>query len=130
LHTRTSHRSSTSQSTAHVRPDGFARIDLADGSVEIVLEMDMGTERLSRLEAKMERYRIMAKAATAPDVVLFCFPTEGREASARPAIGGTSMPVATVTLGRHLSDPLGQNWLPLDQDRRIRLLDLPRRRLT
>ncbi len=114
---------------SHVRPDGFAKIDLVDGWLEVVLELDMGTERLSRLEAKMERYRIMARAATAPDVVLFCFPTEGREASARPALGGTPMPVATATLERHLSDPLGPNWLLVDGDRRLRVSDLPRRRM-
>jgi hypothetical protein len=106
---------------SHVRPDGYARIDLVDGSLEMLLELDMGTERLSRLETKMERYRIMAKAATAPDVVLFCFPTEGREASARPALEGTPMPVATATLARHLSDPFGSNWLSLGADRRVPL---------
>jgi hypothetical protein len=111
----------------HVRPDGFARIDFTEGWLELLLELDMGTERLSRLEAKMERYRIMAKAATAPDVVLFCFPTAGREVSARPALGGSPMPVATATLDRHLSNPLGPNWLLVDGDRRLRVSDLPRR---
>jgi Replication-relaxation len=112
---------------AHVRPDGFARIDHVEGSLEFVLEMDMGTERLSRLETKMERYRIMAKAATAPDVVLFCFSPEGREVSARPALEGTPMPVATATLERHLSDPFGPNWLSLGADRRVPLTELGRR---
>jgi hypothetical protein len=108
----------------HVRPDGYARIDLADRSLEFLFELDMGTERLSRLEAKMERYRIMAKAETAPDVVLFCFPTEGREANARPALGGTPMPVATATLERHLSEPFGPNWLSISADRRVPFWEL------
>jgi hypothetical protein len=109
---------------SHVRPDGYARIDLVDGSLELLLELDRGTERLSRLEAKMERYRIMAKAATAPDVVLFCFPSEAREASARLVLGGVAMAVATATLERHLADPLGANWLPLRGDRRLHLFAL------
>jgi hypothetical protein len=108
----------------HVRPDGFARLDHGGGSLEFVLELDLGTENRGRLEDKMERYRILARATTAPDVVLFCFPSEEREASARRALGGTAMPVATATLDRHLADPLGAIWLPLDGDRRVCLLDL------
>lgn len=73
----------------------------------------------------MERYRVLARAATAPDVVLFCFPSGAREASARLVLGGTAMPVATATFDRHLADPLGAIWLPLDADRRVRLIDLP-----
>jgi len=38
------------------------------------------------------------------------------------------MPVATATQDRHLADPFGPIWLPLDGDRRVRLVDLPRRR--
>jgi len=113
---------------AHVRPDGFGRLDHAGGSVDFVLELDLGTENRGRLEDKMERYRVLARAETAPDVVLFCFPSEAREASARQVLGGTSMPVATATLDRHLADPFGATWLPLDGDRRVRLIDLRSRR--
>lgn len=113
----------------HVRPDGFARLQGAGGSLELVLELDLGTENRGRLEDKMERYRVLARAATAPDVVLFCFPSEAREASARRVLGGTPMPVATATLGRHLADPLGPIWLLLDGDRRVPLVDLPWRRV-
>jgi hypothetical protein len=108
----------------HVRPDGFARLEHPGGSLELVLELDLGTENRGRLEDKMERYRILARAATAPDVALFCFPSQEREASARRVLGGTAMPVATATLDRHLADPLGANWLPLDGDRRACLVDL------
>jgi hypothetical protein len=78
----------------------------------------------------MERYRVLARAATAPDGVLFCFPSKAREASARRVLGGTPMPVATATFDRHLSDPLGPNWLLLDGERRIQVSDLPRRSMT
>jgi hypothetical protein len=113
----------------HVRPDGYARIEGAASPLELVLELDLGTENRGRLEDKMERYRVLARAATAPDVVLFCFPSEAREASARRVLGGTPMPVATATLDRHLADPFGPIWLPLDGDRRVRLVDLTRRRM-
>lgn len=112
----------------HVRPDGFGRLEGPQGSVELLLELDLGTENRGRLEEKMERYRVLARAATAPNVVLFCFPSETREQSARRVLGGTAMPVATATLDRHLADPLGAIWLPLDVDRRMRLIDLPDRR--
>jgi hypothetical protein len=113
----------------HVRPDGFARLDHAGQSFELLLELDLGTEPPHRLEDKMERYRVLARAATAPDVVLFCFPSEAREANARRVLGGTAMPVATATLDRHLADPFGAIWLPLDADRRARVVDLGNRRL-
>jgi hypothetical protein len=114
----------------HVRPDGFARLEGIGESFELLLELDRGTENRSRLEDKMERYRALARAATAPDVVLFCFLSEAREASARPVLGGTAMPVATATLERHLADPFGAVWLPLDGDRRVRLVDLRKPRST
>lgn len=108
----------------HVRPDGFAQLEHPGGSLEFVLELDLGTENRGRLEDKMERYRILARATTAPDVVLFCFPSQEREASARSVLGGTAIRVATATLERHLADPLGVIWLLLDGDRRVCLVDL------
>jgi len=113
---------------AHVRPDGFARLEDDCEPLELLLELDLGTENRGRLEDKMERYRVLARGATSPDVVLFCFPSKGREASARAVLGGTAMPVATATLDRHLADPFGAIWLPLDGDRRVRLMDLRSRR--
>lgn len=110
-----------------IRPDGYARLERPLGSIEVLLELDLGTENLGRLEDKMERYRVLARAATAPDVVLFCLPSHAREASARRVLGGTPMPVATATLDRHVRDPLGSNWLLIGADRRFRLDDLPAR---
>ena len=114
----------------HVWPDGYGRIERPSGLLELVLELDLGTENRGRLEDKMERYRVLARATTAPDIVLFCFPSPAREASARRVLGGTPMPVATGTFDRHLNDPLGSNWLLVDGDRRIRVSDLRRRTRT
>jgi Replication-relaxation len=113
---------------AHVRPDGFGRLEGPDGALELLLELDLGSEIRGRLEEKMERYRALSRAETAPDVVVFCFPTEAREASARQVLGGTPMPVATATLERHLADPFGPIWLLLHGDRRVHLMELRRRR--
>jgi hypothetical protein len=112
-----------------VRPDGYTRLEGAAGRLELLLELDLGTENLGRLADKMQRYRVLARAVTAPDIVLFCFPTAAREASARRVLGGTPMPVATATFDRHLSNPLGPNWLLMTGDRRLRLRDLPPRRM-
>jgi Replication-relaxation len=112
----------------HVRPDGYARLEHPGGKLELILELDLGSENRGRLEDKMERYRVLARAATAPDVVLFCFPSEPREASARRVLGGTLMPVATATLHRHQIGPLAPNWLLIDGDRRSRLAELPAKR--
>ena len=114
----------------HVRPDGYAELQRPIGPLELVLELDLGTENRGRLEDKMERYRVLARAATAPDIVLFCFPSPAREASARRVFRGTPMPVATATFDRHLDVPLGPNWLLVDGDRRIRISDLRRRTRT
>jgi Replication-relaxation len=108
----------------HIRPDGYARLESPDGSFELLLELDLGTENRGRLQDKMERYRVLARAITAPDVVLFCFPSAAREASARRVLGGTPIPVATATLDRHMSDPLGPNWLSLGDERRVPLSEL------
>jgi hypothetical protein len=110
----------------HVRPDGYARLEGREGSIELLLELDRGTENRGRLEDKMERYRVLARAQTAP-VVVFCFPSRAREVSARAVLGGTPMPVATSTIERHMDDPSGPNWLLIGGDRRLRLAELPRR---
>jgi hypothetical protein len=111
----------------YIRPDGYARLEHSAGSLELLLELDLGTENLGRLADKMEGYRVLARAITGPDVVVFCFPSVAREASARRVLGGTPMLVATATLDPHLSDPLGPNWLLIDGERRLRLADLPTR---
>lgn len=112
----------------YVRPDGYVRLEHSARSFELLLELDLGTENRGRLEDKMERYRVLARAVTGPDAVLFCFPSAAREASARRVLGGTPMPVATATLDRHLGNPLGPNWLLMTGDRRVRLGELPQRR--
>ncbi len=107
-----------------VRPDGLGRLDGPEGSITFALELDRGTEARDRLEAKLERYLLIASVPDSPEVVLFCFPTDERERSARQVLHRPALAVATSTIERHLGDPLGQVWRPLGSDHRLRLIDL------
>ena len=108
----------------HVRPDGFARLEDA-GRTSRAAPRAGPRNRASRSARGQDGALPGPRpGGDAPDVVLFCFPSEAREASARHVLGGTAMPVATATLDRHLADPFGAIWLPLDADRRVRVIDL------
>ena len=48
----------------------------------------------------MERYRVLARGATSPDLVLFCFPSEAREAAARLVLGRPPYVVRNADGGR------------------------------
>jgi hypothetical protein len=54
------------------------------------------------------------------------FPSAARERYARSALVGASVPVATTVVGDVLRHPLGTVWLPLHDDRRRMILNLPR----
>lgn len=110
-----------------VRPDGLGLLEGSAGSsVRFALELDRGTESRDRLANKLERYLLIASGADAPQVVLFCFPTAEREASAHQVLQQPGIPVATSTSERHLADALGPVWRPVRADRRVRLIDLVR----
>lgn len=108
----------------HVIPDGYGRLRTSRRSVGFVLEYDRGTQALWRLENKVERYRLIAAGTDAPDVLLFCFPSEAREANARAVLSSPGITVATTTVPHHQGDPLGRAWWPLASDARVALLDL------
>jgi hypothetical protein len=107
-----------------VRPDGIGRLEGPGASVTFALELDRGTMNRGRLEGKLERYVLVASGPDAPQAVLFCFPSPEREQSAREVLRRPGLDIATTTLDRHRSDPLGPVWRPVGADRRVRLLDL------
>lgn len=109
----------------YVKPDGFARIQTPREPVSILVELDLGTETLGELAAKLDRYRLISRFEQVPDALLFCFNSDKRERSARRALGGCGIPIATSTIERHQADPLGRTWLPLDADHRVPLEGLP-----
>lgn len=107
-----------------IRPDGLGRLEGPKGSVSFALELDRGTESRDRLAEKLERYALIASGPDGLDAVLFCFASGEREQSAREVLTRPGVPVATTSLERHLTDPLGPVWRRVGADRRKRLIDL------
>ena len=109
-----------------ISPDGIGRVVAGDREISFFLEYDRGTENHDQLENKTHRYRIVGRTARSEDALLFVFPSGARERHARSALLGASVPVATAVRGDVLRHPLGTVWLPLHEDRRRMILDLPR----
>jgi predicted transcriptional regulator len=109
-----------------ISPDGIGRVVAGDREISFFLEYDRGTENHDQLETKTYRYRIVGRTARSEDALLFVFPSGARERSARSALVDASVPVATAVRGDVLRHPLGTVWLPLHDDRRRMILDLPR----
>ncbi len=109
----------------HITPDGIGRIISGGREISFFLEYDRGTENHGQLENKIERYRIVGRTAVRPDALLFVFPSQNRERQARRALIGAGFTVATAVRHPALRDPLGPVWLPLGDDQRFPILDLP-----
>ena len=103
-----------------VRPDGYGVWADNDAEVPFFLEYDRGTETNDRLGAKLDGYSTLASATKDRFWVLFWLPGPKREAAARKALSGSTVPVATACHTHHPGDAV---WLPLSsQDpRRHRL---------
>lgn len=108
-----------------VHPDGIGLLKGRSLTARFFLELDRGTENVDQLAAKILDYDEAAISKHLPRILLFCFQTERRERSAMPALRSRRLIVATSTLDRHLADPLGPNWLPIEEERRVRLLEIP-----
>jgi hypothetical protein len=111
----------------HIRPDGAGIWTTTTGQrVPFLLEYDTGTERLTRLAAKLDGYANLADAAGRPDWILFAFRSQAREANARrvlaPAAAALHLPVATSSSP---GDPAGTVWQPAGSPRRHALHTLP-----
>ena len=109
-----------------ISPDGIGRVVAGDREISFFLEYDRGTENHDQLENKTYRYHIVGRTHRSADALLFVFPSAARESYARSALVGASVPVATAVRGGVLRHPLGTVWLPLHDDRRRMILDLPR----
>jgi hypothetical protein len=95
-----------------IRPDGFGVWAECGRSVEFFLEFDRGTETLRRLTSKLVGYEAFEAERGAAAWVLFVFPTAGRDAQARRAMAGSTVPVATAVLGGG-TRPHSAVWRPL-----------------
>jgi hypothetical protein len=120
------------------RPDAQGILRHPWGSCSFFLELDRGTERGGRLDAKIkdydvpvrERRRLNSIAGTkTADVLLFLFPSENRELHARRhLLSFQHLCVATSHRAMHETDALGDNWMVVLEDwgtERLPLSNLP-----
>ncbi|MGH2703739.1 MAG: replication-relaxation family protein [Actinomycetota bacterium] len=107
-----------------VSPDGFGRVATPD-SRRVFLELDLGTEPLRRLSAKLAAYDMVAGTEGAAELLLFCFHSPLRETNARKLLHPVGLPIATTHFALHTTDALGAIWLPLGAEARCSLLELP-----
>jgi hypothetical protein len=119
-------RRATARWDSHITPDGVGRIVAGDREISFFLEYDRGTENHDQLANKTHRYRLIGRTVTSEDALLFVFPSAARERYARGALVGSSVPIATAVRAEVLRHPLGPVWLPLGDDRRRMILELPR----
>jgi hypothetical protein len=110
-----------------VLPDALGQLEGAGHRVRFFLELDQGTESPSKLAKKLFGYQEASLVRESPQLLLFCFPDNRREASARKSLVPCGMTVATTTMGRHIADPLGDNWLALGSNQRAPLTEIPAR---
>jgi hypothetical protein len=108
-----------------VNPDGFGRLERADLIRSFFLELDRGSESPSRLAHKLLGYEEAARARDRPDLLLFCLPSPTREVAARKVLRACGIAIASTSLDRHMSDPLGPIWLPITNGRRLPLMEVP-----
>lgn len=112
-----------------VRPDGHGVWQTAGRRVPFWLEMDLGTETLSRVAGKLAGYANLGPRLSYP--VLFWLPTAAREANLHRLLSRTGGPdgltVATAsddTAGR-AGGPAGPVWRVAGHPGRVALADLP-----
>jgi hypothetical protein len=107
-----------------VRPDALGEWAEGARSVEFLLEYDRGTEPLAQIAAKLASYEELEAERGVAAWVLFALPSNRRESSVRRALAGSTLPIATASLGGPLG-PQDAVWLPLRSDGpRIRLAHL------
>ncbi|WP_258563044.1 replication-relaxation family protein [Streptomyces phytophilus] len=123
---------------ASILPDGYGLWVEGGRALGFYLEHDTGTESLSQVAEKMDRYQRRRKyqPATARllrGMVLFSVASRRREDGLRNALWTRCGPIPVATTNRALSGPLGpaaEVWSLLTaeprQARRVRLGDLPR----
>lgn len=111
-----------------VRPDGHGVWATGGRAVPFWLEVDLGTETLSRVVGKLPGYAALPPPRAYP--VLFWLPTTAREANLHTHLTRTGIPdgvtVATAAVG-HAPDaggPAGAVWWVAGQPGRVSLADL------
>jgi hypothetical protein len=122
-------REAAAWTTGVVRPDAVIEWLEHGRFVEAMLEYDRGTETLRVLVDKLPNYAVLEEERGRSVWVLFAFVSPGRETSARGALAGADVPVATATVA---DPPRPQDaiWLPLgaavERVRLSHLADVPK----
>lgn len=111
---------------AAIQPDGVGHISDGPNETRFFFELDRATENRERLRGKLRRYTELAVVEDVPNLLLFTFPSERREAEARRALSLRRLTVATAPLDQAMADPLGPVWWPLNEPFRHELLELGR----
>jgi hypothetical protein len=93
-------------------PDAWGRWEECGLSVEFFVEYDRGTEPLGRLVDRLAGYERLESERGASAWVLFAFESARRERTARAALAGATVPVATAALVGGV-EPQEAVWLPL-----------------
>lgn len=94
------------------------------GTAGFFLEADTGTEPLSRLIAKLDRYATLVRRGGPNYPVLFWLANEQREEHLHQLLPGQHVTV-TVATSVHAADPAGPVWLARDTTGRVTLASLP-----
>jgi hypothetical protein len=104
-----------------VSVDAWGRWEEWGRTVEFFLEYDRGTEALRRLAERLSGYERLESERGASAWVLFAFESARRERTARAALAGATVPVATAALADGV-EPQEAVWLPLrSSGERLRL---------
>ncbi|MFN2538108.1 MAG: replication-relaxation family protein [Mycobacteriales bacterium] len=108
-----------------VLPDAIGEWTEDGRTVEFFVEYDRGSENLARLIGKLAGYERLEGDRGRSSWLLFAFTSTRREASARRALAGATVPIATATVTTP-ARPADAIWLPLHPERgaRVRLADL------
>jgi hypothetical protein len=99
-----------------VHPDGFGVLRHRGVVVEFFVEVDRGTETLTRLAGKLTGYAELVRATGWSPQVCFWFPSPRREAEARQVLDHPEVAVVTGAGGLGAgkgAGPGGAVWLPV-----------------
>ncbi|WBB69186.1 replication-relaxation family protein [Micromonospora sp. WMMD812] len=115
--------SMTTKQFRTITADGHGVWTVGDTTVGFFLEADTGSEPLSRVVAKLDRYADLVRRGGPRYPVLFWLGSGQREDHLhRQLVARPDVPVATAT---HTSDPADAVWLPTGVTGRVRLAALP-----
>lgn len=107
-----------------ITADGHGLWRVADRMVGFFLEADMGSEPLTKVTAKLDRYAALIRRGGPRYPVLIWLGSSQREEHLHQILRGRRGGVAVAT-ATHTADPTDPVWLPVGATTRARLVELP-----